>query len=61
MLKAAARFWDAEEHLFRFSLDELCPSFEEFCAIFDLPVQTEKVLIPSAYGTYGMLRFWTLY
>ena len=34
-LRACSRFWDVEAHVFRFGADmeELCPTFEEFCAI----------------------------
>ena len=34
-LKAAARFWDAKDHVFRFQGQELCPLPKEFAAILD--------------------------
>ena len=34
-LKACTRFWDTSSHVFRLGpgMEELCPTFEEFCAI----------------------------
>jgi len=34
-LRACIRFWDPEAHVFRFGamMEEMCPLFEEFCAI----------------------------
>ena len=32
-LRAAMKFWDPEDHVFRFKTAELCPTIEEFSAI----------------------------
>ena len=32
-LRAAVKFWDLEDHVFRFKIAELCPIIEEFSAI----------------------------
>lgn len=33
MLRAASHFWSIRTHLFNFSMNELCPTHEEFCAM----------------------------
>ena len=34
-LLGVIRFWDPEDHVFRFNLDELCPTTEEFSYLLD--------------------------
>lgn len=34
LLTAATYFWDPQIHVFRFNYEELCPTMEEFCALF---------------------------
>ena len=34
MLYASTYFWDSELHVFRFHRNEICPTHEEFCALF---------------------------
>ena len=36
LLRASFNFWDPEDHVFRFHLDEICPTIEEFSAILDI-------------------------
>ena len=33
MLMVAVKFWYPEDHVFRFVLDEVCPTYEEFSAM----------------------------
>ena len=34
LLTAATYFWDPQIHVFRFNYEELCPTMEEFCALY---------------------------
>lgn len=34
LLIAATYFWDPQIHVFRFNYEELCPTMEEFCALY---------------------------
>ena len=34
LLTAAIYFWDPQIHVFQFNYEELCPTMEEFCALF---------------------------
>ena len=36
LLHAVLRFWDPENHVFRFGLDEICSTIEDFSAILDI-------------------------
>ncbi|MBY3556027.1 hypothetical protein HGI15_22055, partial [Modestobacter lapidis] len=45
-LRAATYFWDDKVHVFRFQFDELCPIFEDFCALFGV-----KPIGPFVYPT----------
>jgi len=36
LLMAAVQFWYPEDHVFRFGLDEVCPTYEEFSAMMGI-------------------------
>ena len=48
LLHAAATFWDARDHVFRFNGQELCPLIEEFAAILGcLLDSTTTIALPD--------------
>lgn len=51
MIRAAARYWDSRDHVFRFGDDELSPTFAEFYALFALPT-SNKVFVPVVRRVY---------
>uniref|UniRef100_UPI001C973239 hypothetical protein n=1 Tax=Geminicoccus harenae TaxID=2498453 RepID=UPI001C973239 len=36
LLNAVVHFWDSDLHVFRFNREEVCPLFEEFCALMNV-------------------------
>ena len=44
-LRAGMKFWDLEEHVFRFNTAELCLTFEEFFAILGYDPNKKSVMV----------------
>ena len=44
-LRAAVKFWDIEDHMFRFKTVELCPTIEEFFAILGYDPSRKSVAV----------------
>ena len=56
LLHAAAQFWDPEFHVFRFGLQELCPTIEEFHAYLETRPETEPVVPPNRANLVKILK-----
>lgn len=58
-LLGAAKYWDLETHVFRFGLNEMCPTFEEFSHLLiqetTLPLVTfiETRSPPTDFGRHS--------
>ena len=44
-LHVAVKFWDLEDHVFRFKTAELCPTIEEFSAILGYDLSKKSVVV----------------
>ena len=44
-LHAAVKFWDPEDHVFQFNTVELCPTIEEFSAIFGYDPSKKSIAV----------------
>ena len=44
-LRTAVKFWDTEDHVFRFKTAELCPTIEEFSAILGYDLDKKSVVV----------------
>ncbi|GMY19911.1 hypothetical protein FCV25MIE_15150 [Fagus crenata] len=51
LLHASLKFWDREDHVFRFNLDEICPTIEDFLAILGADSSLPTV-IPTLQNSY---------
>ncbi|XP_077225456.1 uncharacterized protein LOC143858645 [Tasmannia lanceolata] len=54
LLYAASECWDPDHHVFRFGNQEMCPTFEEWCALLEYPVDGPLVK-PSCVPDYRPL------
>ncbi|XP_077225641.1 uncharacterized protein LOC143858806 [Tasmannia lanceolata] len=54
LLYAASECWDPDHHVFRFDNQEMCPTFEEWCALLEYPVDGPLVK-PSCVPDYRPL------
>ena len=44
-LRAVVKFWDPEDHVFRFNTTELCPTIEEFSAILGYDPSKKSIVV----------------
>ena len=52
LLHAVLRFWDPEDHVFRFGLDEICSTIEDFSAILDIN-KNLSIIMPVLRHSYS--------
>ena len=51
LLTAATYFWDPQLHVFRFNYEELCPTMEEFCALYGVS-PAGPFILPTPRSSY---------
>ena len=51
LLTAATYFWDPQLHVFRLNYEELCPTMEEFCALYGVS-PTGPFILPIPRSSY---------
>ena len=51
LFHASLKFWDPEDHVFRFNMDEICPTIEDFSAILGIDSNLPTV-IPTLQNSY---------
>ena len=51
LLHASLKFWVPEDHVFRFKIDEICPTIEDFSAILGVDSSLPAV-IPTLQNSY---------
>ena len=44
-LHAAVKFWDTEDHVFRFKIAKLCPTIEEFSAMLGYDPSKKPIVV----------------
>ena len=57
-LRSCLKFWDASAHVFRLGLgmEEICPTFEEFCAIFGNNPDSTLAIPIRKVGYFSLFR-----
>jgi len=53
LLTTTTYFWDPQIHVFRFNYEELCPTMEEFCALFGVS-PAGPFILPTPHSDYSL-------